>query len=120
MSSRVTAVRSSQPRIGVGTADNMIDLLLRAPPTNRRRRQRGAGFKDVVKRAWKSQTASRARRGVKRAATNVLKDFVQGALDSLEAGSFSEAKRGLKRAASTAISNERQRQTKKLRDMYDK
>lgn len=45
MSSRVTAVRSSQPRIGVGTSDNMIDLLLRTPYTypKKRRGQRGAG-----------------------------------------------------------------------------
>ena len=43
MSSRVTAVRSSQPRIGVGTSDNMIDLLLRTPRRNGRRGQRGAG-----------------------------------------------------------------------------
>ena len=59
MSSRVTAVRSSQPRIGVGTADNMIELLLRTPRTAKKRRQLGgkigsALFKSIGKQLPKA------------------------------------------------------------------
>ena len=85
MSSRVTAVRSSQPRIGVGTSDNMIDLLLRTPYTypKMRRGQRGSGVSDIlqdftrgarrgVTQGWKTKSLAVAKRGVKRAAANAI------------------------------------------------
>ena len=82
MSSRVTAVRSSQPRIGVGTADNMIDLLLRTPYTyhKKRRGQRGSGLvsdlkRDVgrsLKRGLNTKSLAVVKRGVKRAAANAI------------------------------------------------
>ena len=96
MSSRVTAVRSSQPRIGVGTSDNMVDLLLRTPQKTygrRRRGQRGAGVSEV------------------------LSDFARGTRRGLKSGwntkSLTGAKRGVKRAAANAIYNEIDRQAKK-------
>ena len=111
MSSRVTAVRSSQPRIGVGTADNMIELLLRAPRTAKKRRQWGgkigsALFKSIGKTLPKAAFRSGkvvVKRGVQRGKVALKRKAKEG----LQRGKVAlkrKAKEGLQRGLQSGLS----------------
>ena len=111
MSSRVTAVRSSQPRIGVGTADNMIDLLLRKPRANQRRRgQRGGKLGVVFKSIGKQLPKVALRSGkvaVKRGVQRGKVALKRKAKEGLQRGKVvlkRKAKEGLQRGLQSGLS----------------
>ena len=125
MSSRVTAVRSSQPRIGVGTADNMIELLLRTPRTAKKRRQLGgkigsALFKSIAKQLPKAAFRSgkvAIKRGMQRGKV-VLK---RNAKEGLQRGKVvlkRKAKEGLQRGLQSGLEAIGDALTDRIEDLF--
>lgn len=131
MSSRVTAVRSSQPRIGVGTSDNMVDLLLRTPHTSQRsrRKQRGGKIAGVLLKSIGKQLPKAAlrsgkvafKRGVKRGVQRgkvVLKRRAKEAFQRGKVALKRKAKEGLQQGLKRGLAAIGDTLNDKIEDMF--